>query len=92
MYVFNDFDWDEKKRKDTIGIRGLDISKDAPIALSDPMAITMLSSQPNEERYKTVAMYEGKLYTVIHTPRNGKCRIITMRRAHKNEEEAYHAK
>ncbi|HCC53198.1 MAG TPA: BrnT family toxin [Porphyromonadaceae bacterium] len=89
MYEFDGFDWDQEKRKLILEIRALDISKDGLQVVSDPMAITAKSPQKGEERYKTTGMRRGKLYTVIHTPRNGKCRIITMRRAHKDEEEAY---
>jgi len=91
MYKFDGYVWNEKKRKDTFEIRRLDISIDGPAAMTDPQAVTTFSMQSNEERYKTVAMFNGNLHTIVHTPRNGKCRIITMRRAHKDEEEAYYA-
>ena len=89
MYKFDGFDCDEGKRKLTLEIRGLDLLNDAPAAMSDPLAITVLSTKDGEERYKTIAEFKGKLYAVVHTQRNEKCRIITMRRAHKDEEEAY---
>ena len=90
MYEFDGFDYDVNKRKLILDIRGLDLSKDGPIVISDPFAITAKSPQKEEERYKTTGRMGKRLYTVIHTPRNGKCRIITMRRAHKDEEEAYY--
>jgi uncharacterized DUF497 family protein len=89
IYEYAVFEWDEQKRN-LVSLRGIDIVLDAPIVLNDERAVTALSPQKGEIRYKTIGLLNGKLYAVIHTPRNGNCRIITMRRAHKNEKEDYH--
>jgi uncharacterized DUF497 family protein len=90
MYTFDGFEWDERKRAQVFAARSLDIAVDGPAVLSDPRAITAASPQKEETRFKTTGMLEGKIYTVIHTPRDGGCRIITMRRAHPDEAEAYY--
>jgi len=93
MYDFDGFDCSRDEHYELVlEVRGLDMAKDGPAAMADPRAITLPSPKKGEERHKTVAMFKGRLHTVVHMPRNGKCRIITMRRAHKDEEEAYHAK
>jgi uncharacterized DUF497 family protein len=89
MYEFDGFEWFEGKRKLVLDIRGLDFAKEGKAVMRDTKAITSESPQNGEERYKTTGIFSGKLYTVVHTPRHGKCHIITMRRAHKDEEEAY---
>ena len=92
IYEFDGFEWDEKKRIKVFLERNIDIdiAVDAPLILEDGKALTGSSAKKAEERYKTVGKANGKLYTVVHTPRNGKCRIITMRRAHMDEEEVYY--
>jgi uncharacterized DUF497 family protein len=88
-YEYAAFEWDEQKRN-LVSLRGIDMVLDAPLVLNDEMAITALSSQKGEIRYKTIGLLKDRLYAVIHTPRKGNCRIITMRRAHKNEKDDYY--
>jgi uncharacterized DUF497 family protein len=89
MYEFDGFDWSDGKRAKVL-LRGLDIATDGPEVIVDPRAVTASSPKEGEDRFKTTGMVGDRLHTVVHTPRNGKCRIITMRRAHKDEEEAYY--
>jgi len=90
LYKYNTFEYNEQKRNLIMSLRSVDIAIDALVVLCDKNAITVLSPQKREVRYKTTGMLDNKLWTVIHTPRNGNCRIITMRRAHKNEEVDYY--
>ena len=90
LYRYNTFEYDEHKRNLIMNLRSVDIAVDAFVVLCDKNAITVLSPQKDEVRYKTTGMLDNKLWTVIHTPRNDNCRIITMRRAHKYEEADYY--
>ena len=90
LYRYNTFEYSEQKRNLIMNLRSVDIAVDAPVVLGDKNAITVISPQKGENRYKTTGMLDNKLWTVIHTQRNDNCRIITMRRAHKNEEIDYY--
>ena len=90
IYRYNTFEYSEQKRNLIMNLRCVDIAVDAIVVLCDKNAITVLSTQKEEIRYKTTGLFDNKLWTVIHTPRNGNCRIVTMRRAHKNEEMNYY--
>ena len=90
MYEFDGFHWYEGKRAIVLVKHGFDIAIDGPQTMSDPYAKTFFSPKNGEERYKTIGIFKGKIHAVVHTPRSGKCWIITMRRAHKDEEEAYY--
>jgi uncharacterized DUF497 family protein len=90
IYEFEDLEWYPPKRAVAKQGRHLDFA-DAQIVFDDGSAVTFRTDRNGELRYKTTGMMpDGKLYTVVHTPRNGNCRVMSMRRAHKNEEEAYY--
>jgi uncharacterized DUF497 family protein len=89
LYEFDGLEWDEKKRLSTLADRNLDFA-DAWQVLTDNLQITFQSPQKGEERFKTIGLLNSSLIVVIHTPRGRNCRIISLRRAHQNEEEAYY--
>ena len=88
MYEFNNFEWNEEKQAITLDLRGLDFA-DSWIIFEDEFALTLESNQNDEVRYKTIGKLNEKLIVIIHAPRAGNCRIISMRRARKNEEDMY---
>jgi uncharacterized protein len=42
-----------------------------------------------EQRFAAIGLMDGKFYTVIYTCREGRRRIISLRRSNKPEERAY---
>lgn len=44
---------------------------------------------PVEDRFILLAKYRKKLWAAVFTPRNNRTRIISVRRARKNEERHY---
>ena len=48
------------------------------------------SNHPGEERWVATVMLSGRMVSVIYTLRSDLIRIITARRARKNEEQQYH--
>jgi uncharacterized DUF497 family protein len=89
MYEFDGFEWDEEKQALVKHLRNLNFT-DAWIVFDDENALTFQSDKNDEARYKTIGTLNGKLIAVIHTKRENNARIISMRRAHKDEEEAYY--
>jgi uncharacterized DUF497 family protein len=82
-------EWDDSKRRTTLDQRNLDFA-DAPELLDGRPAYHQMSSRGPEERWKTTARVGAKLFTVVWAALEpNRLRIISMRRAHVDEERAY---
>jgi uncharacterized DUF497 family protein len=62
-------------------------------ALRDPLAITIEDPDAvGERRFVTLGMDAlGRVLIVVHTPRGNRTRLISARKASRNETEQYHA-
>ncbi len=88
------FEWDPLKARDNVRKHGVSF-EDAATALGDPIAITIDDdghSTEAEYRFVTIGTTHRHLLVVVcHTDRHGTIRIITARKANKQEREQYHA-
>ncbi len=87
------FEWDSDKAVRNIQKHGVDF-EEAKTVFDDPLFITVFDKGHSdvEERFFTIGMStRGRLLVVVHTERNNKLRIISARRAMKNEEKYYRA-
>ncbi len=82
------FEWDDVKFEANIAKHGIDFT-DA-IAIFDGNKWETPSVKSDEERVKAVGYCEGILLSVIYTWRGRKRRIISARRAKRNERRKYH--
>jgi uncharacterized protein len=82
-----EFDWDPAKNKITEKARGINFENATRIFASD--RIEWSSDKNGEKRWLTVGSLNDRLVAVIYTVRDGRIRIISARRARKNEERAY---
>jgi uncharacterized DUF497 family protein len=85
-----DFEWDEDKRESTIAKHGIDF-QDAVTIFAGPVLSVELGPGHGEPRVMHVGMLDGREIVVITTPRDGRFRVVTARRARINERKAYHA-
>ena len=83
-----DFEWDESKSKVNEEKHGISF-KDAVEMFSDPFLATGISRFEDETRYINIAKIEGRLWTAVTTKRNGKIRMISVRRSRKGEVKIY---
>ena len=83
------FEWDEEKRELTLIKHGIDFADAARIFDGRP-AVHAPSKHPDEERWIATSKLSGRLVSVVHTYRDGRIRIITARRARRNEQREYH--
>lgn len=86
------FEWDAEKAEGNLQKHGISFV-DAIEVFDDPNHIEDDSSKPEygEIRVKTIGMVREELIiAVIYTDRNQKIRIISARRARKNEKEQYY--
>ncbi len=82
-------EWNEDKRSSTLLKHGIDFL-DA-VRLFDGRAVLHVpSNHPGEERWIATGMLSGRMVSEIYTLRSDLIRIITARRARKNEERQYH--
>ena len=83
-----DFEWDESKRRLVIDRHGIDF-RDAVRVFEGPFR-EIPSPGAGEERWLAVGLVDGIEIVVVYTIRNGRRRIITARRARRNERRDYH--
>ncbi|OYU91778.1 MAG: hypothetical protein CFE29_02645 [Bradyrhizobiaceae bacterium PARB1] len=81
------FDWDEEKNAINRAKHGIDF-EDASELFFRPI-ILRRSDRKNEERWTALGPLENRLIVVVFTWRDRTIRIISARRARKNEEREY---
>ena len=81
------FDWDERKSRSNLAKHGIDF--DAAVEVFYGPIVLRRSDRNNEERWIAVGSSENRLITVVFTRRADLIRIISARRARKNEEREY---
>lgn len=84
----DEFEWDERKAKANLEKHGIDF-EDA-IAVFEGPVLEVTSDRGGEARWKAIGAVEGIELAVIYTWREGRRRIISVRRAKKHERRAYH--
>lgn len=85
------FEWDEAKRRSNLERHGFDFVDVEGIFASD--VFTLLDDRFNygEIRFLTLGMLNGTVVAVAHTETDEVTRVISFRKASKNEEEIYYA-
>ena len=87
--------WDERKFQENLRKHGLDFVT-ASAVFGDPLSLSRLDIYPNEERWQTIGMAGSLCIFVVHTypaeqGEPSQARIISARRATKNERKDYEA-
>jgi uncharacterized DUF497 family protein len=90
MDVPSTFIWDTAKEAATIAERRLSFAYAARV-FADPSSVQADTVRPQdgERRRKAIGMIDGRLFTVVYVMRAEACRIISARRANKQEERIY---
>ena len=83
-----DFEWDEGKRIKNLEKHKLDFG-DAAAIFEHDYIVEAAKTVENEERNIAIGKIDGRIITVIFQIRRNACRIISMRRARKNERAKY---
>ena len=85
-----EFEWDETKRQLVLAKHGIDFVRAARVFRLPH--IILKSSFESEERWIAVGISNGEYIAVVFTVRRKAIRIITDRKARKNERRQYHAR
>jgi len=85
------FEWDENKNQLNKLKHGFDF-EDAVSVFDDPERIETTDRRRDykEIRYRTIGIVDHRILTVIYTIRDGRCRIISARRARQDERKNYY--
>ena len=83
-----DFEWDPKKARSNYTKHGVDFAL-ATRVFDDPDALFDFDDSQGEERFTIVGRIDATVLVVVYTERAGRNRIITARRATRDEEQAY---
>ncbi len=81
------FEWDEAKAEDNLQKHGIGF-RDASSALIG-VSCTLPSPRLGETRFASICECNGRLITVVWTPRFGAIRVISARAARKHEQTHY---
>jgi len=84
------FEFDVKKSKSNLEKHGIDFET-ATGLWQDPQGIEIPARTEDELRFMRIAKLEGKIWSTIFTVIDQNIRIISARRARKNEEEIYNS-
>lgn len=83
------YQWDRDKALINRSKHGIDFA-DAVSVFSDELAITIFDDHPVEERFITMGMDAmGRILVVVYTMRDDEIRLISARKATKNERRQY---
>ncbi|MHB8090260.1 MAG: BrnT family toxin [Syntrophales bacterium] len=82
------FEYDPNKSNTNRDKHGIDFHE-ACALWNDPGMIEVPVATLDEPRFLTIGKIEGKFWTAVATFREGRIRIISVRRSRKNEEMLY---
>lgn len=87
------FEWDEEKAEGNARKHGVRFS-DAVKAFDDPKGVELLDDDhsDSEIRFQLIAMADGTILLIVFTERINAIRLISARRAHRQEMEIYYGR
>ncbi len=90
MYsIVVDISFDPAKRDATLSNRGLDLADAGRVFETATVTVEDTRFEYGEVRYITAGHLVGRCVVLVWTPRGGTRRIISMRHAYADEEEAW---
>ncbi len=85
-----DFDYDPDKDATNRTKHGLPLAfGERVFADDDHIVLPSIRDDDAEERYKTIGLVDGKLYTAVHAWRGDIVRMISVRRSNASERRDY---
>ena len=83
------FEYDPIKSETNRHKHGIDFEK-AKVLWQDERMVEIPLDFPDEPRWLCIGNIEGKIWSAVITKREGRVRIISVRRSRKKEMEVYH--
>lgn len=88
FYTVYSFEFDEDKSRRNLEKRGIDFV-DAQALWQDPDLVEVPARTEDEPRFLAVGRIQGRHWSAVFTPRSGRIRIISVRRARPEEVVLY---
>jgi uncharacterized protein len=79
------WDWDEKKRAQTLDRRGLDFEVVRRFDLTTALVEPDDRRDYGEIRLRAIGLIDGRLHVIVFSPRGDCLRLISLRRANERE-------
>jgi uncharacterized DUF497 family protein len=83
------FEWDEVKRQVNLRKHRLDFSDAAIVFTGETITFEDDRFEYGEDRYITLGLLRGLVVVIAHTERDNKIRVISIRKATRNEQRLY---
>jgi uncharacterized DUF497 family protein len=83
------FEWDDDKRLSNLAKHRLDFQR-ATELFDGRLVVEAKTDHPFEVRFKTTGLLDGVFVTAVWTRRDNAIRLISVRRAHDDEERKYY--
>jgi len=83
------FEWDEAKCESNILKHGIDFSDVEKVFQTETVTIRDDRMRYEEERFITLGLFDGCVVVIVHTETDEVIRIISARKASRNEEIGY---
>ena len=85
-----EFDWDEAKRQVNLRDHGIDFVCIETVFEGETVTIVDDRFDYGEQRFVPFGILEGRVVAVVHTETDEMIRIISVRKAARNEEKSYY--
>jgi len=84
-----EFEWDEAKRLANLDKHGIDFIDVPEVFDGDIITVEDSRYSYGEQRFVTFGVLQGRVVAVVHTDRGESVRIVSARKATKNEQRTY---
>ena len=84
------FEWDETKRRSVIRVHGFDFADVERVFAGEVLTVLDDRYDYGEMRLFTLGLLDGRVVAIVHTETDEVARVISFRKASKNEEEIYY--
>ena len=84
-----EFEWDEAKRKSNLRNHGIDFVGIEQVFEGETVTVLDDRFDYGEQRFVTFGLLDGRVVAIAHTETDEVIRIISVRKATKNEESSY---
>ena len=85
------FEWDEAKRRANVQKHGLDFARVADVFSGLTATMEDVRHSYGEQCFVTLGLLSGRVVVVVHTERADRIRVISVRKATKNEQQLYYS-
>ena len=79
-------EFDAATRDATLEVRGLDMARAGEVFAGATLTVEDDRQDYGEDRFITIGFLDERMVILVWTPRNGVCRIISMRKANEREQ------